>query len=104
MLLRIDLGEVGGVLLHEMEVGRRDDPRIILQRRVEGDVVNAHPHPAALVAVDVSRRGRCLRAGGLASRGPFGAGASASGHASQCSSLFQEPPAARTIGIHDCLP
>jgi len=26
MLLRIDLGEVGGVLLHEVEMGRRDDP------------------------------------------------------------------------------
>jgi len=47
MLLRIDLGEVGGVLLHEVEVGRRDDSPIIVKRSVEGDVINAHSHPSA---------------------------------------------------------
>jgi hypothetical protein len=63
MLLRIDFGKVGGVLLHEMEVRRRDDPRIVLERRVESDVINAHPHSAALLAVDVSRCGLCFRLG-----------------------------------------
>src|SRR6266481_7644274 len=47
MLLRIDLGEVGGVLLHEVEVGRRDDSAVILKWSVEGDVINAHSHPSA---------------------------------------------------------
>ena len=47
MLLRIDLGEVGGVLLHEVEVGRCDDSAIILKRRVESDVINAHSRPSA---------------------------------------------------------
>src|SRR5580700_7796448 len=107
MFPRIDLGEVGRVLLYEMKVGRSNDPRVILERRIVSDVVDAHPHTAALIAVDVSRPRLWLRLcclGCLASRGPFGAGASARGHTSQCSSLFQEPPAARTIGIHDCLP
>jgi hypothetical protein len=47
MLLRIDLGEVGGMLLHEVQVGRRDDPPIILKRSVESDVINAHSRPSA---------------------------------------------------------
>jgi hypothetical protein len=47
MLLRIDLGEMGGVLLHEVEVGRCDDSAIILKRRVERDVINAHSRPSA---------------------------------------------------------
>src|SRR5205807_2238319 len=47
MLLRIDLGEVGGVLLHEVELGRCDDSSVILKRSVEGDVINAHSHPPA---------------------------------------------------------
>jgi len=47
MLLRIDFGEVGGVLLHEMEMGRCDDSTVILKRSVERDVINAHSHPSA---------------------------------------------------------
>jgi hypothetical protein len=47
MSLRIDLGEVGGVLLHEVEVGGRDDSTIILKRSVERDVINGHSHPSA---------------------------------------------------------
>src|SRR5215475_6058295 len=47
MLLRIDLREVGGMLLHEVELGRCDDSAIILKRSVESDVVNAHSHPSA---------------------------------------------------------
>jgi hypothetical protein len=47
MLLRIDLGEVRGVLLHEVEVGRCDDSPIILKRSVERDVINAHSRPSA---------------------------------------------------------
>ncbi len=47
MLLRIDLGEVGGVLLHEVEMGRCDDSAVILERSVERDVINAHSHPSA---------------------------------------------------------
>jgi uncharacterized membrane protein len=45
-----------------------------------------------------------FRLGGLASRGPFCACANANAYTSQCSSVFQEPPAARSIGIHDRLP
>src|SRR6266576_4661984 len=47
MLLRIDLGEVGGVLLHEVEMGRCDDSAVILKRSVECDVIDAHSHPSA---------------------------------------------------------
>jgi len=47
MLLRIDLGEVGGVLLHKVEVGRCDDPCIILKRSVVSDVINAESGPSA---------------------------------------------------------
>jgi hypothetical protein len=47
MLLRIDLGEVGGVLLHEVERGGCDDSRIILKRSVVSDVINAHSRPSA---------------------------------------------------------
>src|SRR6266481_8359630 len=46
MLLRIDLGEVGGVLLHEVEVGRRDDSPILVKRSIESDVIDAHSHPS----------------------------------------------------------
>jgi len=51
MLLGIDFGEVGGVLLHEVQRGWRDDSTVILKRSVVGDVIDAHPHAAALVAV-----------------------------------------------------
>ena len=47
MLGRIDLGEVGGVLLHEVELSRCDNSTVILERSVEGDVIDAHSHPAA---------------------------------------------------------
>src|SRR6266568_2431832 len=47
MLLRIDLGEVGGVLLHEVEMRRCDDSAVILKRSVERNVINAHSYPSA---------------------------------------------------------
>jgi hypothetical protein len=47
MLLRIDLGEVGGVLLHEVELGRGDDSPIILKRSVVSDVIDAESGPSA---------------------------------------------------------
>jgi hypothetical protein len=53
MFLRIDLGEVGGVQLHEVKRGRCDDPRIILKRGEIGDVIDVPPDPSAVVAVDV---------------------------------------------------
>jgi len=48
-------------LLYEVEWGRRNDPRIILQRSVESDVIDAHPDPSALLAVDVSIFGLSFR-------------------------------------------
>jgi hypothetical protein len=111
MLLRIDLGEVGGVLLHEVEMGRCDDSAVILERSVERDVINAHSHPSAregpsaqVFAGVMGIFGFYFRLGCLASRGPFCACACSYAHTSQCSSVFQEPPAARSIGIHDRLP
>jgi hypothetical protein len=54
MLLRIDLGKLGGVLLHEVERGRCDDSRIILKRGVVGHVIDAVSGPSArALAVDV---------------------------------------------------
>src|SRR6266852_555600 len=70
MLLRIDLGEVGGVLLHEVEMGRCDDSPVILKRRVESDVINAHSHASAredpsaqVFAGDVGIFGWCFSLG-----------------------------------------
>ena len=54
MLLRIDDGEVGGVQLDEVERGRCDDPRIILNRSEVGDVIDVPSDPSVLVDVDVS--------------------------------------------------
>src|SRR6516164_1951771 len=99
MLLRIDFGEVGGVLLHEVEWGRRDDAPIILKWSVVSDVINAHPRPAARghPAAQELFVGLYFRLGWLASRGPFRACSCACGHTSQCGRVFQEPPAARSI-------
>src|SRR5712671_1112443 len=104
MLLRIDLGEVGGVLLHEVEVGRRDVSPIILKRSVESDVINAHSHPPArgdpsaeVFAGDVGIVGWYCRLVWLPLRGPFCARAGPYACARQCGSLFQEPPPARSI-------
>ncbi len=47
MLLRVNVGQVRGVLLHEVERGRRDDARIILKRSVVSDVINAESGPPA---------------------------------------------------------
>jgi hypothetical protein len=47
MFPRIDLGEVGGVLLHEMELGGCDNSRIILKGSVVSDVVDAESRPPA---------------------------------------------------------
>ena len=58
MFLRIDLGEVGGVQLHEVERGRRDDAGIILKRSEVGDVIDLPPDPSAQVNVVVSIVGR----------------------------------------------
>src|SRR5579871_7073820 len=105
MLLWIDVWQMGGVLLHEVELSRCDDSRIILERSVVSDVINAEPGPSAQeLAVIVDILGFRFRLGWLASHGPFCTGACAHGHTSQCSSLFQEPPAARFSRIHDCLP
>src|SRR5262249_34415221 len=109
MFARIDLGEVGGVVLHEVEVGWRGDSRIVLQRSVAGNVINTHSQASARrdssrqleVIVSVFRLDFGL--GCLASR-PVSAGASACGHTSECTSTSQEPPAARSLGIHERLP
>ena len=56
MLLRIDLGKLGGVLLHEVERRRRDDSRIILKRGVVRHVIDAVSGSAARwLAVDMLR-------------------------------------------------
>ncbi len=105
MLRRIDVGEMGRVVLHEVERGRGDDSPIILKRRVVSDVIDAESGPSAQeLAVVVGFLALCLRLGRLAFRGPFRAGSRACSYASQCSSAFQEPPPARSIGFHDCLP
>src|SRR6266566_6171939 len=46
MLVRIDLGKLRGVLLHEMDRSRRDDPRIVLKRGVVRQVIEAVSCPA----------------------------------------------------------
>jgi len=106
MLLRIDVGQVGGVLLHEVEPGRRDDARIILQRSVVSDMIDAHSGAAArlhetrglavskmgIFGVRLGYFGLGFRLGRLASRGPFCACAGACCHTGQCRSVFQEPP------------
>src|SRR5215467_14456982 len=109
MLLGIDLGEVGRVVLHKVEAGRRNDSHIVLQWGVVGDVIDAHSDATARgyasrrwpVLVQVSSLSFGL--GGLAPR-PLRANASTCRHASQCASAFQEPPAAGTIRIHERLP
>ena len=111
MLLRIDLGEVGGVLLHEVEVGRRDDSPIILKRSVESDVINAHSRPSArgdpsaqVFAGNVSILGWYFRLARLAFRCPFSASAGAYRYTSQCSRVLQELPSVRSSGTtHECL-
>ena len=58
MCVRIELGKLGGVLLHEVERRRRDDSRIILKRGVVRHVIDAVSGPAARwLAVDVLRGG-----------------------------------------------
>src|SRR6266446_6930206 len=111
MLLRIDLGEVGGVLLHEVKLGRCDDSPIILKRSVESDVINAHSRPPArgdssaqLFAGDEGILGWYFRLARLASCGPFSASAGAYRHTSQCSRVLEELPSARSSGFtHECL-
>ena len=59
MLIHIDLGKFGGMLLHEVQAGRRDDALIILQRRVMRHVIDAVPGSAARgLAMDVLPLGR----------------------------------------------
>jgi hypothetical protein len=90
--------------LHEVERGRCDDPRIILKRGEVGDVINVPPDASARIVVSVSICGLCFRLRGrLTFRRPFCACARAGRHASHCSSLFQEPPPTRSIGVHDFL-
>src|SRR5215475_7388276 len=106
MLLRIDLGEVGRVLLHEVELGRCDNSPIILKRSVVSDVINAHSRPSAqeFAVVVVGIFGLYFRLARLASRGPFSARAGAYRNTSQCSRLLQELPSARPSGTtHECL-
>ena len=96
------------MLLHEVERGRRNDPRIILERGEERDVIDAHPDAAARIAVDMGvfglSFGAACRRARLPSRGPFRAGARARRDTRQRSSAPQESPAAGSIGIHACLP
>src|SRR5258708_11289136 len=61
MFVRIELGKLGGVLLHEMDRGRRDDARIVLKRGVVGQVIEAVSGPTArrlVVNVQPLRRSR----------------------------------------------
>src|SRR5260370_8690763 len=106
MLLRIDLGEVGGVLLHEMQLGRRDDSPIILKRSVESDVINAHSRPSArgdssaqLFAGDEGILGWYFRLARLASCGPFSASAAAYLHTTQCTRVLPDLPSATPSGF-----
>src|SRR5258707_15080415 len=106
MLLRIDLGEVGGVLLHEMQLGRRDDSPIILKRSVESDVINAHSRPSArgdpspqVFAGDEGILGWYFRLALLASRPQFSAGAAPYRHTSRGSRVLGERPSARSGGF-----
>ena len=81
MLVRIDYGKLGGVLLHEVDRGRRDDSRIVLKRRVVGQVIEAVSGPTARgLAVDVLRLSRSR----LTLRGQ----SRACGHTSQRNGLF----------------
>jgi hypothetical protein len=67
-------------------------------------VINVPPDAAARIVVSVSICGLCFRLRGrLTFRRPFCACARAGRHASHCSSLFQEPPPTRSIGVHDFL-
>src|SRR5260370_8317743 len=102
MLLRIDLGEVGGVLLHEMQLGRRDDSPIILKRSVESDVINAHSRPSArgdpsaqVFAGDEGILGWYFRLARLASRGPFSPTAGPHPPPRPSTLFLQDPPPAR---------
>ena len=109
MLLRIDVGKVRGMLLHEMEMGRCYDSHIVLKRRVIGDVIDGHSRPAAqYLAVVVAIRGpgfglRQFGLGCLAPRGPFRARARSRGRPRQRRSLLEEPPPSRSVRI-PCLP
>ena len=47
MLLQFDLGILGGMLLHEVELDRCDDSRIVLKRGVVRHVIDAVSGPAA---------------------------------------------------------
>ena len=96
MLFLIDLGKLGGMLLHEVERGRCDDSRIILKRGVVGQVIEAVSGASARgLAVDVLRLSRSR----LGLRGQ----SCARGDTGQRSGLLQEAPAVRFNGIHDSL-
>ena len=101
MFRRIDLGEMGRMVLHEVQLGRRDDPRVILQWRVIGDVVDAHSRAAARgIEMDM------YAIGGVFGRS-FGLGSASRcprGHPSECCCLLQELPPTGSIGIHVRLP
>ena len=65
MLLRIDFGEVRGVLLHEVQLGRCDDSPVILKWSVVSDVIDAHSRPSAqgVALGGVGIIGLCFRLG-----------------------------------------
>ena len=76
---------------------------------VVSHVINAQPDPSPRprrcrevreLAVDVNVLGLCFGESRLAACEPF----CSRGQTSQCSTLFQEPPPVRSIGIHDFLP
>jgi hypothetical protein len=101
MFRRIDLGEVGRMVLHEVQLSRRDDPRVILQRRVIGDVIDAHSRAAARrIEVDMGVIGSVFgRSFGLGQAGPC-----SRGHTGERCRLLQELPPTGSIGIHVRLP
>ena len=89
MLLRIDVGQVGGVQLHEVERGRCNDPRVILKRSEISDVINVPSDASARgITADMGFFGLCLRPARLASRGPFCPCACTCGDTGQCSCLL----------------
>ena len=104
MLIGINVGQMGGVVLHEVQPSRRDDSRVILKRGVVSHVIDAVSGPAAgfheTRGLAVSETGILgLRSlGRLAARGQF----RARGHTGRAGGQprtgpSQEPPSAESL-------
>src|SRR5262249_20629401 len=108
----VDVRKLGRVLLHEVHRGRRDDARILVERRVVSQVIEGVADAAARwLVVDMGLKtyripryapegtfGRCK---GLALRLPsIGGGETGSTAGQTNGSLFQELPTVRSIGFH----